>query len=100
MALSNIFREPRREITESAVGLAVFGAFVWADYTFAVWLQGETAGAFGREDTECPWIMGMFLGALAAVMVALLLFATHALGDGICNALQRNGVHLRPRNRP
>lgn len=39
MALSNIFREPRREITESAIGLGIFAAAAWADYHFAVWLQ-------------------------------------------------------------
>lgn len=47
MALSNIFREPRREITESVVGTAVVGAAL---------------GAF-------------------------------------CDALERRGVHLRPRER-
>ena len=34
MALSNIFREPRREITETAVGLLPILVFLFLDYKF------------------------------------------------------------------
>ncbi len=100
MALSNIFREPRREITESAVGLAIFSAAVWADYQFALWFKDATQGMLNEKDPGCPLPLGMFLGVIAAFVGLVVLFLTHALGDGICNALQRNGIHLRPRNRP
>jgi hypothetical protein len=99
MALSNIGREPRREITESAVGLAAFGLFVWADYEFAIWFEGATRGFPVEAAGGCPWPIGMFFGLIAAMLAFLALFVTHALGEGICNALQRNGIHLRPRVR-
>ena len=95
MALSNIFREPRREITESVVGLVVFGAFAWADYYVARWFQDVTGGWHDG----CPWPIGMMLGLLVGFLAMCLLIITHGIGDGICNALQRRGIHLRPRQR-
>lgn len=95
MALSNIFREPRRETTETAVGVAmvagvcavVIGAPVcisWAmpglDFVDGVLLLCGLAAS----------LMGLWLVALAA----------HSLGEVVCDALQRRGIHLRPRNRP
>lgn len=108
MALSNIFREPRREITESAVGLALSVVAIGADYAFALWLQ-EYVGAHPHKSPNIPytlncyyipWPLGMGLGICGALILCLIAFITHAFGDSICNALQRNGIHLRPRNRP
>lgn len=96
MALSNIFREPRREITESVVGLAVGVSAIWADYEFAIWFKEATGSINGG----CPWPLGMLLGAIFAFLLVMFVFATHALGDGICDALQSRGIHLRPRYRP
>lgn len=96
MALSNIFREPRREITESVVGLTIAGGLLWADCRFARWLQN--VWPYTTPDAP-PLIVGMIFG-LVGVMVAMMFFAlTHALGDGICNVLQTRGIHLRPRQR-
>src|SRR5690242_17125076 len=38
MAISNTFREPRRELTETAIGLLVFGGLLYADYRVSHWL--------------------------------------------------------------
>ncbi len=95
MALSNIFREPRREITESVVGLTVVGALMGADYCFARWLQDFTGGW----NNGCPWPIGMMLGVGVGFIGIFTIVTTHAIGDGICNALQRRGVHLRPQLR-
>lgn len=101
MALSNILREPRREITESIVGVALVALVMWADYAFAIWLQDGTNAV--TNGAGVPWPAGMLIGAILAIVVPLLmvilLFFTHALGDGVCNALQAAGVHLRPRQR-
>lgn len=95
MALSNIFREPRREIIESVVGLMVFAVFAWGDYHFAQWFKDVTGGP----RIGCPWPIGMFFGFLLLVAIIGLVLLTHMLGDAICNLFQERGVHLRPRKR-
>lgn len=97
MALSNIIREPRREITESVVGLTMFGGVVGLDYYFALWFSDAMAAT---SMGSCPVFLGMMLGLMGGILIVFLAFITHALGDGICNALERNGIQLRPRNRP
>ena len=90
MALSNILKEPRREITEQLVGtLVIFGLPV-ADAIFA----------------HCaPWDMmgiGLSLGTILALGVAAVVAVAnivHAIGEATCNALEARGVHLRPRRR-
>lgn len=99
MALSNIFREPRREITESVVGLALAAAILvpllWVDYHFARWFEEITGGA---GNGGCPWQLGMGLfGPMAGLGIMAALFATHELGDRACDALERRGLQLRPR---
>lgn len=84
MALSNIFREPRREITESLVGLSVVSVVAYADYIFAEWFHVLT-GPTGA----CPVAVGMIFGATFMVVACIGLAAAHALGDGICNRLGR-----------
>ena len=100
MALSNIFREPRREITESAVGLTIVGGVAYADYRFGVWFEHATTGL---GSLACPCALGMLIGPLGAVLAALMSFlilvATHELGDAICNILARRGLELRPKQR-
>ncbi len=98
MALSNIFREPRREITESVIGLLVTAPIFGWIYFLSGWL---------RDHDSTPimplsfYIAGALLFTLGgAAMSAGILLITHAIGDGVCNALQRGDIHLRPRNRP
>lgn len=99
MALSNIFREPRREITESVIGGAIFAIPVVADYYFAVWFS--TSPVSGHSTFR--WSVGMLVGlaAMAAIILAGtgILIGTHALGNAVCNAFERRNIHLRPRRR-
>lgn len=102
MALSNIYNEPRREITESLVGIVVgvpaIGAVVFLDYQLAVWFKEITGGIGG-----CPVPLGMLLVpcllVFAAVILIFLLAWTHVLGDAICTALDKVGLRLRPTTR-
>lgn len=96
MALSNIFREPRREITESIVGIVLVGLLLGADYRFATWFEVATGG----DGKGCPWPIGLIFGAGAAFFLVIAAVATHQIGDSICNALDRRGLQLRPINRP
>lgn len=99
MALSNIFREPRREITESVVGLVPFVGFIALDVFLTRWIC--------RADTHRDWgqIMGIFfvivVGTLMALFgLVLLALFTHFIGEEICGFLARHGLELRPKNRP
>lgn len=106
MALSNIWREPRREITESAIGMAVatppIVAVVWSAAWFAKWSGPEnTVGS-------CPpWFFRFFIGvvlasaALATVYFVLmgLLVWTHGIGEDVCAFLARRGKDPRPKVR-
>lgn len=95
MALSNIAREPRREIIETVVGLVIFTAFMGLDYTLAVWIEGVTGGPHDG----LPWQVGMLFGIPAGGAAIFLALFIHFLGETVCDTLQRNGIHLRPRNR-
>lgn len=94
MALSNIFREPRREIVETAVGFLVvsvlIGGFVWVDYYFAHWFWTIVG------DPSMPLFIAYGVGFLAIGVACLGILIVHEVGDGICNSLQRRGIHLRP----
>ena len=98
MALSNMRREPRREITETVVGVIVFGAYVVADWYFAQWFQWVTGpqGAY-------PWPAGMVLGILVLTVgtaaVIALPFIVHNIGDFACEVLGLIGLDPRPRQR-
>lgn len=104
MALSNIFREPRREIIETGVGIAaivvgliVGSPIIVADYFAALWLNQITGGEKGG----CPWFLGVILIPLiiflATLLLSLLAGGIHALGEAACAALDRCGIELRPR---
>lgn len=99
MALGNIFREPRREITETIIGVAIVSAVIYADYCFGVWLQSQMSLRSDPTHWDGFWVMGMMIGAAGLSVSVILLFGAHALGEGICNRLQDAGIHLRPRQR-
>lgn len=95
MALSNILKEPRREITETVFGAAPVGIFVVADYWFASWLcRGSSTYGYGRDMFVC-----LVLGVVVTVAFCLGIIAIHAIGDGICNILGKNGMDPRPTKR-
>ncbi len=63
MALSNILREPRREITETLIGIMATGSFLFVDYKFAVWFEKIT-----NNGGACPWPLGLFMGPCIVVI--------------------------------
>ena len=102
MALSNTLWEPRRELTETAIGLLAVTIAFGADYLFALWLSrfyfGSMHHVFGNDGSTPLWL-GMIEGVVLAVIIWLIVLLVHSLGEGICNTLQRNNIHLRPRQR-
>lgn len=97
MALSNIFREPRREITESVIGIAAFGGFLFFDSYFARWFHDVTGSV--NPHNACPIPIGYVVGIFAFVLLLLIVFLTHLLGEGLCDFMANRGLELRPRNR-
>ena len=92
MALTNILREQRRELTETVVGLALVGPLVVADYYFAAWLQSAD-----HEPNPLPIPLGMILGVLSLVGCVAVLMVVHVIGEALCDSLARHGRELRPR---
>jgi hypothetical protein len=97
MALSNMLREPRREITETAVGIVLVLGYAWINYTAARWLQSAIPLSGGFQIPVFLPMLAIFLGTFICYGALLLI---HLLGEAVCNALQQNGLHLRPRSRP
>lgn len=106
MALNNIWREPRREITETALGLAVVGIPGYFYARHIIYLTNT--GQLGEVHTLGDWwftvLMGGVIGliilaiAIAAVWGAVLFI--HFVGEGICDMLKYDiGFDIRPRRR-
>lgn len=97
MALSNLKREPRREITESAIGIFAVGAYICLDYYIVCWALGSYPAQADR-----PMAIGFlmtFFGLVGPAIVAALLFFTHFAGEVVCGWLRAIGADPRPRQR-
>ena len=94
MALTNILREPRRELTEQTFGFLAIGGFVALDLLigtgFCLLLHGTVHVGKG-EFTACCLVGVFIIFALAATV-----FIMHIIGEGICNAMARSGYDPRP----
>lgn len=105
MALSNIFREPRREITETVVGVCVGGPVIagllWLDYWFAINVCGADSWSFTSREAPIPvaMIFGLLCGFITCLIAVGLAVAIHGLGDRVCNVLDQSGLRLRPKQR-
>ena len=97
MALSNIFREPRREITESVVGIAAFAVLGAADWWFATWFANAV---WVPGDDWWSWmVVGLAFGALIVFGLLLLTLFVHYIGEELCDFLENRGVDPRPKQR-
>jgi hypothetical protein len=94
MALSNIFREPRREITEQLIGAVVVLGYGYADYRFGRWVEVTTLGH--QRDFDLL-IVSMLGGVLGTIVIGGLILYMHWIGEGICDRLARRGLELRPK---
>jgi hypothetical protein len=100
MALSNVVREPRRELIESAVGLSLVGVAIWADWRYASWcLEG-----YAPNPAEVPYPIMFFVLLVVGLVLAAIAFgilvAAHGIGNWLCDGLERHwGLRLRPKQR-
>jgi len=95
MAITNIFREPWREIVETIVGVLAVVPFFYGTYWLTGWVNW---GPYPPPYALRFVIMGLclFVGCFLSFLV---LFIVHEIGDNVCNALDRRGLRLRPRDR-
>lgn len=99
MALSNMRREPQREITESVIGIALFVGLATGDYflsryiDFTIFKEKNVVGII-----ILMILIPIALFILSGVTFALLYF-THHIGEEICGWLADRGWDPRPRDR-
>lgn len=95
MALSNLRREPRREIIEQGLGVLALAALLYADYAFITWLDASR-GWF-------DFILLMFIAPsilfLLACAIYFLMHVAHVVGEGVCALMAKLGSDPRPKQR-
>ena len=113
MALSNIKREPRREITEQAIGLLFILAYVgWIAYSVhlaKVWnpplyckpgvascTVAEAVSDYWREPGDFLITLALSLGIWLLYPFLLLM---HAFGEMVCGWMTALGFDPRPKQR-
>ena len=102
MALSNILIEPRREFTETGMGITAFILFLIPP----VIIQGYFP-MYGNSPGDMPYLIGLLLWSLiylATIAIGsflgyITLILIHTVGEITCNLLEGIGIHLRPRQR-
>lgn len=99
MALGNIRREPRREITESLLGILVVAPLFYLDWHLsAEWSVISNGPPFIIALLLIPVFTVIGLGILFVALLAFLA-GTHALGELICDILAEVRLDPRPKNR-
>jgi len=96
MALSNIFNEPRREITETVLGVLVVGSLLFGDWWLASALETDPPGA-ERIGGIIVLMFALPIGLILVLLVGygLVRFA-HFMGEVACDLLEDTGLRLRP----
>lgn len=98
MALSNIFNEPRREITESVIGIAVLALVIYGDHIFAMHM---VRGSNDIGDAYMTDVVGAHIATLfifAVVWFVGFIFS-HYIGEKICDFMRKQGWDPRPSRR-
>lgn len=95
MALSNLRKEPRREITEHVLGLVVGGGVLWLDYFVCSHAETKYTADF---------VFIMFILPIFALLVLFLVGMVlgplvHLVGELVCDGLAKLGLDPRPKDR-
>lgn len=102
MALSNIGREPRREITESVIGIVA--VVVWLGVAFLIARTFDPHYINAPNDYGPSWAFTVSFVTLVVATIGPLLFfgifcLTHALGEEVCDWLKAVRIDPRPKRR-
>lgn len=98
MALSNIKKEPRREITESTLGIVAVVGLVFLDYKASSFLSNLTKSTANGEIFLIMITIPLLLIVVAAISVGFLYF-THFVGEEICAMMAKLNIDPRPKQR-
>lgn len=95
MALSNILREPRREITETVLGAILLSPLFLATYPIGNYFKSldDSMPLFGA------YLCGFAAAGALALAVFMLAIFIHYIGEEFCDYLQNNNIRLRPKQR-
>jgi hypothetical protein len=96
MALSNVLREPRRELIEQGFGILVAGGFVGIDYIAASLIY---ANLMGPTHMTGDFVFAVFIAAVSIIFVGFAFVLIHWVGEGVCNSMARRGYDPRPETR-
>lgn len=100
MALSNIFREPRREITETIIGLMVLTPYIWvSQHLVTSCHQVPGPGGVGLTPWPVAYLLAYILVAAAIFFLIVIAIGIHGTGNFVCNQLEVMGLRLRPSKR-
>ena len=94
MALSNIFNEPRREVTETVLGCLVLAICVAVAWKFGKFFQFLIS-----DKSDGAMFFGTFLGLLIFPLVFGFLVFIHFIGEVVCDLLADVNLDLRPKRR-
>lgn len=97
MALSNVLREPRRELIEQGLGVLAIGGFIGFDYIITSLIFADFMAP-----TTYLWAdfaFAMFVGAAAIFLGFIGLHIIHWIGEAVCGAMARRGYDPRPTRR-
>lgn len=96
MTISNMANEPRRELTESAVGLLVCAAVLTGVAWYLWWLTLLLHSWFPGNSMSDDFITALVGSILLGIVLAIAIPFTHFIGDLICDFFGDHGLHLRP----
>lgn len=97
MALSNILREPRRELIEQGFGVVALAAIVVVNVSVAIAMCLLFDGTVHVSSRE--FVAADLTGVVATGILIVILLAIHALGESVCEAMARHDRDPRPTQR-
>lgn len=97
MALGNIWREPRREIMEQLIGVAVLIWMAAAVVNLDIFVIAPLL--VKRDDWSFAYVFGGILSIIALGATIFLWNLAHWLGENICDTLAKANRDPRPKQR-
>jgi uncharacterized BrkB/YihY/UPF0761 family membrane protein len=99
VALSNVFREPRRELIETGVGAVIVAGIVVITTIPATYIANTMTRVDPKFDYSLAFVLGVAIVVVAGLLTCLIAMIVHSVGEEVCDKLEKNGIRLRPKER-